>query len=293
MTLNEAREKGREIKPCPICGELVWFAHKGGDAYNATGPSPEGTITLACRCSMHQDEWEQAPLAGPWSDRVAQAPDGEAGENFTMWNTVEVNFAIPVFVTREQERRLHDLLNEITRSKLNQKKAGVHWISSYGSKPQWSQADAAFMGKPVDPDAPEAGEPTFDDSVYCIETAYRGFVSDQERVKHAANRAAQGSRTAMTMLPWDELAEVLRVPNCSNYCIGVIVKPDHTVILLRGDCEILTVPGSMFKPTTDGVQPDFSDYAPIDHGQTLKFGEYESSFEAVLLELANPAQSDP
>lgn len=42
-----------------------------------------------------------------------------------------------------------------------------------GSKPIFSKADCRFLGKPVDPDAPESGEPTFDDEVLHIETAAR------------------------------------------------------------------------------------------------------------------------
>jgi|TARA_Y100000034_G_scaffold20613_1_gene23584 hypothetical protein len=46
-------------KPCPICGTISRFAHEGGDAYAATSPSPPGTITLSCRCSMQRSVWER------------------------------------------------------------------------------------------------------------------------------------------------------------------------------------------------------------------------------------------
>lgn len=50
----------RETAPCPICEDVVWYVHDGGDAFNATGPTPEGTVTLACRCSVPREQWEQA-----------------------------------------------------------------------------------------------------------------------------------------------------------------------------------------------------------------------------------------
>ena len=52
--------EAKETAPCPICGDMVYFVHAGGDAFNATEESPEGTITLACRCSMPRSRWEQA-----------------------------------------------------------------------------------------------------------------------------------------------------------------------------------------------------------------------------------------
>ena len=53
----------REMAPCPICDQMVWYVHDGGDAYNAIEEAPEGTVTLSCRCSMPRERWERA-LAG-------------------------------------------------------------------------------------------------------------------------------------------------------------------------------------------------------------------------------------
>jgi hypothetical protein len=84
---------------------------------------------------------------------------------------IEVPFAVPVEPTREQAQRLAELIDEIARA--NAPDGCVHWLSGIGSKPNFSQADARFLGKTVDPDAPESGEPTFDDSILCMETYCR------------------------------------------------------------------------------------------------------------------------
>lgn len=86
-------------------------------------------------------------------------------------SAIEVAFAIPVELTREQESRLSDLIQEI--AKANEPDGHVHWLFGHGHKPQFSQADAHFLGRPVDPTAPETGEPTFDDSVLSFETSCR------------------------------------------------------------------------------------------------------------------------
>ncbi|MCK5611081.1 hypothetical protein KAR91_54915 [Candidatus Pacearchaeota archaeon] len=86
---------------------------------------------------------------------------------------LEVEFAIPVYLSREQERTLQHLLDDIVNAPYNQPEGQVHWVSGYGSKPHWSQQDAQFLGKPSNPNSPESGEPTFDDSVFHIESAVK------------------------------------------------------------------------------------------------------------------------
>jgi len=105
---------------------------------------------------------------GSEMDRKQQPPD-----DCPPSEAIEIVFAIPVYLTRGQNSRLHALLDEIVKAPWNQVNGHVHWVSGYGCKPKWSKADCAFLGKPVDPDAPDSGEPTFDDTVYQIETSIR------------------------------------------------------------------------------------------------------------------------
>lgn len=93
---------------------------------------------------------------------------------------LEIDFHIPIFIERNHERELHKLLDKIVRASYNQPVGGVHWVSGYGSKPNWSQADQAFLNQPVNPNAPESGEPTFDDTIYHIET-YTRPLTEKER----------------------------------------------------------------------------------------------------------------
>ena len=90
---------------------------------------------------------------------------------------IEISFAVPVELTSEQHRRLADLVQEIAKG--NTPEGCVHWLFGQGSKPQFSQADALFLGKPIDPSAPESGEPTFDSSVLYFETSCRERYTDE------------------------------------------------------------------------------------------------------------------
>lgn len=97
----------------------------------------------------------------------------QPGEDDYQLERIEVEFAIPVFITIGQQQRLAELVEEIARAPMNTPINGVHWQSGAGSKPNWSRADAALLGKACAPDAPDTGEPTFDDSVLYFETSAR------------------------------------------------------------------------------------------------------------------------
>lgn len=111
-------------------------------------------------------------------------PDADAMEI----RAIEISFAVPVQVTQRQQKLIHDMVSDIVDAPWNQFEDGVHWPAGSGSKPQWSKADAAFLGKRTNPNAPDSGEPTFDDSVFTIESDARGFVSEEERKKKEAYR---------------------------------------------------------------------------------------------------------
>ena len=118
------------------------------------------------------------------NERVAKCQDDDSFEI----SRIEVEFAIPVVMTQDQYMRILEVINEITHAPWNTPLEGVHWMSTQGSKPNWSQADAAFLGKVPDINAPENGEPTFDDSVTVIGTSARSFLSEKERTETLINR---------------------------------------------------------------------------------------------------------
>lgn len=109
-------------------------------------------------------------------------------DDATQLQRIEVDFAFPVFVTQEQQRSLVKLVADMADSPWNQPKNGVHWLAGIGSKPNWSRMDAVFLGKQADDGAPVSGEPTFDSSVFHLETCARGFVDDKERLRKEQQR---------------------------------------------------------------------------------------------------------
>ena len=84
---------------------------------------------------------------------------------------IEIQFAIPVDVT-DEEMQLLDRITQ-TIAKRNQPEGFVHWCAECGSKPNWSKADGRAFGLEVADDAPESGEPTFDDEVLFFATCCR------------------------------------------------------------------------------------------------------------------------
>jgi hypothetical protein len=84
---------------------------------------------------------------------------------------IEVSFAIPVDVTDDEMQLLDGMIQRI--AKRNQPEGFLHWCAEVGAKPRWSKTDARIFGLETDPDAPESGEPTFDDEVLYFATCCR------------------------------------------------------------------------------------------------------------------------
>jgi hypothetical protein len=139
------------------------------------------------------------------SVRLAPPPGGTPGVQPV--SAIELTFEIPVYVTHEQWKRLREITSEIIEAPYNTPTDGVHWLCSEGSKPRWSNVDAQFMGKAVDPAAPETGEPTFDSSIHVMESAARGFVTDKERVRVLAQRAKAASKPP-SLTEYEELVQL-------------------------------------------------------------------------------------
>lgn len=83
----------------------------------------------------------------------------------------------------------------------------------------------------------------------------------------------------------EELMSVLRANNAEDLVIsGSVDLVSKTLSLVRGDLEELIVPLSAFKKSGNNVVPKFNDFSIIDHGQTIKFGNYETAVDALLYE---------
>ena len=86
---------------------------------------------------------------------------------------IEIAFALPCYITQEQQHALWKIAREIVESPVNQASGFVHWLSTTGCKTNWSKVDAALLGKKADANAPDAGEPTYDESIFVLESSFR------------------------------------------------------------------------------------------------------------------------
>ena len=84
---------------------------------------------------------------------------------------IEVDFARPVELTDGDQHRIHSIVGDAARR--TETPEFVHWAAGTGCKPNWSHTDCIALGMRPTPDSPLSGEPTWDDSVFYIETATR------------------------------------------------------------------------------------------------------------------------
>lgn len=108
---------------------------------------------------------------------------------------IEISFPVPVNLPDGWERALDSLLGMVCEQYQRENPGRVMWPAGCGSKPSWSKQDAAFLGIQADRNAPDSGEPSFDDSVYFIEVAeredYHGnnpHNPDRERLREEARK---------------------------------------------------------------------------------------------------------
>src|SRR5271166_3556478 len=88
-------------------------------------------------------------------------------------------------------------------------------------------------------------------------------------------------------LPKEELVEAITRDDASERFIGGSVDlKAKTLTLLRGDITSVVAPFSIFARSGDGIEPDFSRLGLTDYGSTICLGDYESSADAILYELA-------
>jgi len=120
--------------------------------------------------------------------RVSECPDEDA----SLISRIEIEFGLSVYLTQAQQQKLIALIEEITKQPWNEPEEGVHWLCSVGSKPRYSQADALFLGKTPDPNAPMSGEPEHDNEILHFETHAREFVTKGERERVLTERAGVG-----------------------------------------------------------------------------------------------------
>lgn len=86
-------------------------------------------------------------------------------------------------------------------------------------------------------------------------------------------------------LPLDQLATLMAAKNRKDLLVGGEIDQDGGLALFyRGDFSPVLVPLTAFPTSGDGITPDFGRFSIEDHGQTVRFGEYEASTESILYE---------
>ena len=87
---------------------------------------------------------------------------------------------------------------------------------------------------------------------------------------------------AHAMVPFEELEQILGTPHPEDYCVGAEWCASTGVLALwRGDLSVLVVGTSEFPPR-GGVVADPARLSVEDSGQTVRMGDYEVSFDALL-----------
>ena len=100
-------------------------------------------------------------------------------------------------------------------------------------------------------------------------------------------RCLAGIAPDSKLLPLEELLDVLSSSprEAAGLFIAAVADPQsQTLALTRGNLKTITVCWSMFKPSGDGVEPDFKRLRLTDYGHTVGFGDYEAASDAILYE---------
>jgi hypothetical protein len=106
---------------------------------------------------------------------------------------IEVSFARPVDLTDAEMHELHNIVEDAARR--TETREFVHWAAGTGCKPNWSHTDCIALGTTPTADSPLSGEPTWDDTVFYIETATRERY-DSEPFKPWTPRKTNAARFA-------------------------------------------------------------------------------------------------
>lgn len=90
---------------------------------------------------------------------------------------------------------------------------------------------------------------------------------------------------SVRLLSREDLVEVLASDRPEDYFIGGVVdRDDKAVLLCRGNLDRLVVPFAWFRAGRRSPRPDFEDFEVTDFGQTVRFGAYEATADAILYE---------
>lgn len=85
------------------------------------------------------------------------------------------------------------------------------------------------------------------------------------------------------LLPLEELREVLASDHRADLLVaGIADAAAEVVLLYRGNLAPLVVPFAWFTRRDPSPRPNFRDFQITDYGQSVRFGKYEASTDAIL-----------
>jgi hypothetical protein len=114
---------------------------------------------------------------------------------------------------------------------------------------------------------------------------FQKVAAESQHFLNAYFRFVLPSMKTMSMLPLDQLPEVLIAPNSQDLFIAVTADPDKKAVLLyRGNMEPLVIPLDWFVNGTKSPTANQRKFALDDYGQTVRFGEFEAAADAILYE---------
>jgi hypothetical protein len=100
---------------------------------------------------------------------------------------------------------------------------------------------------------------------------------------HLLFRVVVAPGKGVSLLPTDELREVLASGERADLFVSGVVDPAAEVaVLYRGHLAPVVVPFAWFRRRNPTPKPNFRDFQIVDYGQTVRFGRYEASADAIL-----------
>jgi DNA-binding Xre family transcriptional regulator len=100
---------------------------------------------------------------------------------------------------------------------------------------------------------------------------------------HLLFRVVVAPGKGVNLLPIDELRDVLASDERPDLFVAGVIDPIAEVaVLYRGNLSPVVVPFAWFNRRNPSPRPNFRQFRIADYGQTVRFGRYEASSDAIL-----------